>query len=201
MYFSTPWLKTSSPWFASFSLGTRQDKQVCNIYFLSASGVKLDSYWWFQASCFMAFLGSHRVGIHTPPPGSSGNPALPACSAALFSLSLLVFGLLSGCCRYQASLRWEHSLHKTWKPARCVHSSMQSTHRQLSCWTASVPLHRVQYTRPGAPAASSQVSLWGVGGLIPPGYCRVSPPGARPEAAPLDFSHPVWQSSNPCIVF
>ena len=85
MYFSTPWLKTSSPWFASFSLGTRQDKQVCNIYFLSASGVKLDSYCWFQASCFMAFLGSHRVGIHTPPPGSSGNPALPACSAALFS--------------------------------------------------------------------------------------------------------------------
>lgn len=116
---------------------------MCNIYFLRASGVKLDTYWWFQAS-FMAFLGSHRVGIHTLPPGSSGNPAIPALPP--FSPCLL-FALPSGCCRYQASLHWEHTLYKSWEPAQYVRSSMQSTHRRLPCWPASVPLHRVQDTR------------------------------------------------------
>lgn len=169
-------------------------------HFLSASGVKLDSYWWFQASCFMAFLGSHRVGIHTPPPGSSGNPALPACSCLLFSSSLLVFALLSGCCRYQALLRWENSCTKPGNlPRSCTRQYGEHT-STAPCWTASRPPAQGS-VQARCSAASSQVSLWGGGGLVPPGYCPGQSPRARPEAAPLDFSHPVWQSSNPCIVF
>ena len=133
---------------------------MCNIYFLSASGVKLDNYWWFQASCFMAFFGSHRVGIHTLPAGSSGNPALPALLCCPFLLvsylhcHLAVVGIRPRCVG---------GTPRT-KPGNLPDACTRQCRAHIDGSPAGQlpsPLHRVQYTRPGAPVASSQVFLQG----------------------------------------
>ena len=179
----------------------RANKQVCNIYFLSASGVKLDNYWWFQASCFMAFFGSHRVGIHTLPAGSSGNPALPALLCCPFLLvsylhcHLAVVGIRPRCVGSTPCTKPGNLRDACTRQCR-AHIDGSPAGQLLSPCTGFSTRGQVL---PRLPRRSSCRGGVG-GGLVPPGSCQVNPPGHVLKQGHLT-SHIVWQSSSPCVVF